>query len=557
MTAPTVMGQRDPSSHLRSAVGNAQTVPMTGAAGSGNGSSDSSWRAAVEEMRRLGRAHPQGVTVTESGRLIIGEDPERQTAVALVAQGAGAQGNVVNALTQRRRRYGSVRTFEVPGDALGALLVELQATGTPDYRGGGEDLVRLYIKPMLEEALQRDASDIHLAVGPETGLRFRIAGLLEPPRTDSLRTILPQDGRRLLESLVNAAVDVARQGAFAAFALTRQQFPDAFPKGLSEIRGQRLPASSDGSVLVMRLHVQRHRSSDIGSIGFAAHETWLLKRFCAMGQGMVVVSAPPNHGKTTTLHSCLLHQRVLTQDRGRIYTMEDPVEVEVPGITQISIGSHRDADGHAQGHSGRTVLEALLRADPNVIMVGEMREQAMARLALDAARTGVMIWSTLHTPDAASIIDRLRGWLDPWELRQPEVLRGLVAQRLLRQVCPHCRLPVEEALAAQAIDPGLGARALKLGGTPMTVRPGGCSYCRGAGHLGRRAVGEVIETDRDVLGLMAQGEMAQARRSLRERGHCGLMDHAVRLLRAGEIPPEDIERTIGLLPMPEALEGPA
>lgn len=340
---------------------------------------------------------------------------------------------------------------------------------------------------VLRAAAAAGASDIHCEP-KEDGLliRFRLDGKMCDHAT------LPVSQRDAF---------LARGKIFGGMDITERRLPQDGRALLTEqgrrfhLRASTLP-TVHGESLVIRLLDQTMPSQSFGQLGFAPAEAEALRTALAGPAGLIYLTGPTGSGKTTTLHAAL---QVFDPRERVIHTLEDPVEYEVRGIRQTEV---REKIGLSFAHS----LRALLRQDPDVILVGETRDAETAQLAFQAALTGHLVLSTLHTIDALAAVPRLRS-LGVEDFLLAATLRLVAAQRLVRLLCPECKAPHPETerLAAQN---GLAEAEF--------CRPVGCAVCHGRGFKGRLAIHEVIPT-REFLPLIAGGAPEEELRALRKK----------------------------------------
>lgn len=346
-----------------------------------------------------------------------------------------------------------------------------------------EDVVeRSWIPQLLDrvmrEGVQRGASDIHVEFFRTGGrVRYRIDGALVEwdqrldPRLqedliarvkvisdlDSTNRRRPQDGRTML-----------RIGAREV-----------------EFRVSTLPTVR-GEKAVLRVLDHAAQPLDIGKLGLDGADERCLRHTVLRSHGMVLVTGPTGSGKSTTLYSILQH---LNHPAANIITVEDPVEREIPGITQVPVRPSPDAELDL---SYAAVLRAMLRQDPNILMVGEIRDPETARIAVRAAITGHLVLSTVHTNDAPGTMTRLLDMgIEPYNIIG--ALRLVVAQRLVRRICPHCREPEEPSDEQLAM---AETRRPQVAGIRF-FRGRGCAHCNHTGYRGRIGLFEVMQiTDR-------------------------------------------------------------
>ncbi|MBT9283196.1 MAG: GspE/PulE family protein, partial [Hydrogenibacillus schlegelii] len=248
--------------------------------------------------------------------------------------------------------------------------------------------------------------------------------------------------------------------------------------------------------------------------------------------GMVLITGPTGSGKSTTLYALLDR---LNQEARNIITIEDPVEYEIEGINQVNVNPQA-------GLTFASGLRAILRQDPNIIMVGEIRDLETAEIAVRAALTGHLVLSTLHTNDAVGAVDRLRDMGIPSYLIAA-ALNGVVAQRLVRRVCPECRVrrrPTE--------DEALVLARYGYGDVDMLHRGSGCPTCGFTGYYGRLAVHEVFVLDERAKRMIAEGAEAQdILQHARARGMRRLIEDALEKVAAGETTLEEVFSEIGFV----------
>jgi general secretion pathway protein E len=340
---------------------------------------------------------------------------------------------------------------------------------------------------LLQYAFDQRASDIHLEPKREQGVvRFRIDGVLHqvyqvPPgvlnamisrikllgRMDVVEKRRPLDGR--IKTKVNSGTLAGRE---------------------VEIRLSTLPTAF-GEKLVARVFDPEVVVRGYGELGFSENEEKTWKQLIARPSGIILVTGPTGSGKTTTLYSTL---KVLATDEVNVSTVEDPIENIDPALNQMQVNPGIDL-GFADG------LRALMRQDPDVIMVGEIRDKVTADMAVNAALTGHLVFSTLHTNDASSSIARLTELGVPHYMVNATLI-GVLAQRLVRILCPHCKKPTDppdEALWAELVAPWRSPVPKQM------YKPVGCLECRRTGYLGRTGLIEMLVMTDAMRALIAQG----------------------------------------------------
>jgi len=346
------------------------------------------------------------------------------------------------------------------------------------------------IKTIISGALRNRASDIHLEPTPEgLRIRYRIDGILR-----DITTLPPDTSRKAIVALkVMCNMDIAESRRPQDGRIGENYASsDETELGL-DMRVSTLPCVG-GEKAVIRLLPQRNPFSGLQDLGFSPHKLELYKTWLQQPQGMIILTGPTGSGKTSTLYNSL--QAVATNNVN-VVTVEDPVEYVLPRITQTQVHE-------AAGMTFAAGLRAILRQDPDIIMVGEIRDSETAETAIRAALTGHLVLTTLHTNDAVSAIPRLRD-IGPDPSLVSDALLGVVAQRLVRKVCPHCAepyTPTETDLRKLGIEP-------KEANPSGWCRGRGCSKCFNSGYLGREAIVELLNVDDTVRQLIYQGTMLE------------------------------------------------
>ncbi len=372
-----------------------------------------------------------------------------------------------------------------------------------------DERTRALATALLEDALREKASDIHLDPGTEGyEVRFRIDGTL----VDTLP--LPTEPGLHLVRFFKTHADLD-----PAFALRPQDGRAALPieGGEVSVRVATGPGVS-GEKLALRLLPHALTRPPLDQLGLSTTDYEALTRALRDVRGMILISGPTGSGKTTTLYALV---RELSRAGRSVVTIEDPVEYVLDGVTQFQV-NERQGLTYAEGVKG------LLRLDPDVLMLGEMRDATSARAALDAADSGHVFLSTLHARDAAGTVSVLRhlGLADHEIAASVDLL---VAQRLVRQLCPACRRP-EPPTADEA-------QWLRLCGQLVpdkTWRAAGCEKCGGSGYRGRIGVFEIHrlrEADADLI--LAHADEHTLRRHLRGRGALSLLEDDLQKVAEG------------------------
>jgi MSHA biogenesis protein MshE len=389
------------------------------------------------------------------------------------------------------------------GDAVdfGELTASAGAEGAP--------VVRL-LQSLFEDATQVGASDIHIEP-KETSLQIRV-------RVDGVLQTQTQAEKRIGAALAQ------RIKLMAGLDISEKRLPQdgRFSVRLKDqtidVRLSTLP-STYGESVVMRLLSQQGGVRRLDSIGMPAAMLSRFKELLARTSGLILVTGPTGSGKTTALYAALAEVKT---DELKVITVEDPVEYRLPGITQVQVNDKIEL-------TFAKVLRATLRQDPDVILVGEMRDTETAEIGLRAAITGHLVLSTLHTRDAISTPFRLLDMGVP-PFMVATSLQAVIAQRLVRLNCDTCAEPYEPNAQEAAWLTNMIAT-----GEPFKPKRGrGCSACNGTGYSGRQGVYEMLEMDTVLTQAASRSDPAAFLSAARERmaGHT-LMHHALDLVRQG------------------------
>jgi len=324
---------------------------------------------------------------------------------------------------------------------------------------------------LWQYAFDQRASDIHLEPRREQGvIRFRIDGVLHPVYQMPMGVLNAMTARIKLLGRIDV---IEKRRPQDGRIKTRN------PRGEEvEMRLSTLPTAF-GEKMVMRIFDPDNAVKDLDALGFSAHDSGRWDGMVKRPHGIILVTGPTGSGKTTTLYSTL---KRLATESVNVCTVEDPIEMIEPAFNQTQVQPQLDL-GFAQG------LRALMRQDPDIIMVGEIRDLETADMAVQAALTGHLVFSTLHTNDAASAVTRLLELGTPAYLINACVI-GVLAQRLVRMLCRRCRVP-DTTASRDALDAIIAP--WKISGTYQPYQPVGCVDCRMTGFSGRQGLYELLE----------------------------------------------------------------
>lgn len=415
--------------------------------------------------------------------------------------------------------------------------------------------VEVYTMNLLKKALQKKVSDIHITyMGPYAQIYFRRMGLLQEDETFN-----GEEGEQLIRGIFQGTFAQAEK-SFTLFERYDGRIADRkfLPEGLFAVRLHSEPIQSPlrpepGVTLAMRLLYDATSATGpvhqrLASLGFTPEQQKLVDSFTERS-GLTIVSGPTGHGKTTVLKNIMeaLAQYVPSKN---YFSLEDPPEYTILGCKQLNVFTKAVTDMERE----RALLEALaglMRSDPDVILLGEIRYLEAARAAISAALTGHGVWSTVHANSAVGIIARLHEMGVPLEtICTDGVLSGLMYQRLMPILCPECKKPLVRH--PEAVSPELWER-LKAVYTHgeidnVYIRGDGCPHCDGLGLVGLKVAAEVIPaTDRELIRLLRGNKLWEARLHwIREMGGTTHVAHALARIASGEVDPVIAEERLGL-----------
>jgi general secretion pathway protein E len=374
----------------------------------------------------------------------------------------------------------------------------------------GAPVVRA-LNDLLERAVELRASDIHIEPF-RTGLviRMRVDGLL---RAIPAPNIPPQaliSRVKILAGLNIAERRLPQDGA-ARVRVSRAEL---------DVRVATMPTQHSESA-VIRLLPRDRGLLEMSKLGLAPRDESIMTRLLALPHGMIVVTGPTGSGKTTTLATML---SILNEPTRKILTIEDPVEYEIPGINQSQVKP-------SIGLTFATAMRSFVRQDPDVIMVGEIRDAETAHIAIHAALTGHLVLTTLHTETAAAAVPRLIDLgIEGFLLKS--TLRAVVAQRLVRVLCDRCKVP--HRLTAEDVEKDPRFAVIGFAAGEVVHEAGGCERCGGTGYRGRNGVFEILEMSDDVRKLVGpQTDSHTVDTAAMKGGMTTMLEDAVRKCRAG------------------------
>ena len=423
-------------------------------------------------------------------------------------------------------------------NVIASALEDIRDGGGLEAQGIASDAARLrelaeeapvidFVNAVFAEAIQKRASDVHVEPFEDRFfVRMRVDGILHTVRTAPRTSFDAVCSRIKLLSGMDIGERRLPQDGRQAVRISGQEI---------DLRVSALPASW-GESLVLRLLGKTSRIPELTELGLPAADAERLSRLVEQPNGIVLVTGPTGSGKTTTIYRLLTR---LNDGERKIVTVEDPVEFDLPGVVQV----------HVRSDIGLTFaagLRSILRQDPDVIMVGEIRDPETARIAIQAALTGHMVISTVHTNSGLAAIARLLD-LSVEEYLLADVMRGMVGQRLIRRLCPHCSKPADPIKAASydhAIPPAVRER---MGTGPHDWRePVGCSRCSRTGFQGRLGLYEIAPFTPAIASAVRRRAGEDELIALaREEGFITMFEDGVLKAAAGRTAMSEIYRVIG------------
>lgn len=391
--------------------------------------------------------------------------------------------------------------------------------GAEDVTEDDAPIIRM-VSTMLLEAFKLTASDIHIEP-METSLRIRY-------RVDGKLIEVDSHPKKLHPAIVARIKVMSGTMSIAEKRLPQDGRIQIRVAGKEvDLRVSSVP-SNHGESIVMRILDKSALLLGLPELGFFSDDQEEIAELIRMPDGIILVTGPTGSGKTTTLYGCL---NTINKPDRKIITVEDPVEYELPGINQVMVKTDI-------GMTFAAALRAMMRQAPNVIMLGEIRDEETAGIAIQAALTGHLVFSTLHTNDAPGSIARLVD-IGVKRFLIASAVRAILAQRLVRKLCPNCKLPAaltELEMRALNLDLRQVAESNIMG-------PKGCEMCRNLGYRGRMGIFELFKIDDEVRHLINEDLTSpQLRRRARELGMRTLREDGIRKVLAGITAPEEILR---------------
>ncbi|MCI8551570.1 MAG: type II/IV secretion system protein [Lawsonibacter sp.] len=446
----------------------------------------------------------------------------RRRVIPLIAASAA----VDRALQNLYSNQGAMRAIEdMQRDLLGSQYGGAADTAAlPQSMAVDEDeadaapAIRL-VNSIIDRACTEGASDIHMEPGEDSmTIRMRIDGILRP--------IIPVP-RELQNSVIS------RMKIMARMDIAQKQIPQDGRANVTvrqetlDLRISTLP-TIHGEKVVIRLLRKSPQLSSLEGIGLEGENR---DRFCRLvdraAEGVILMVGPTGSGKTSTLYAMIDR---LKSEEVNLVSLEDPVEYHIGGVCQVQINDKT-------GLTFASVLRSVLRQDPDIIAVGEIRDGETAEIAMRAAMTGHLVLSTVHTNNAVSSVDRLLDiGVEPYLIAG--AVKGIVSQRLVRRLCPHCRrpyVPAPEEQAALGMEPG----------EHQFYRGEGCGECFGTGYRGRTGVFEILEVTPAMRRAIHARSLKELERAMAAASFLPIMENCRRLILSGVTSAEEVQRVLG------------
>ncbi len=487
--------------------------------------------ARTEDAVTVAVSDPSRKLLEEAVRLNVGQEipifPDEEEAEAKqTSRKAAARFSLRRKGAERARFGGTVTMVYAPRKAVEALYVHYRkplATRFQQIIDAQKKVAPEILEEIFSDAIGLRASDIHFEPQEQTVVvRFRVDGVLHEAGR------IP---REYYEGVVNRVKIAANLHIDEHFAAQDGAIRYRTGTGTMDIRVSIVPIV-DGEKIVMRLLSEYVRTLTLTDLGFSEENRQTLERASRKPFGMILTTGPTGSGKSTTLYALL---KLRNHPDVNISTIEDPVEYKVPGINHIQV----NPETHLTFANG---LRALMRQDPNVILVGEIRDGETASIAVNAALTGHLLFSTLHANDAVTSVPRLLEMgVEPFLLAS--TLEVVIAQRLVRRICPHCRYSFSvEADEVSKLFPNAGKFFPKKGAL-LLYRGKGCESCGGIGYSGRIAIHELLTVTGEVENLIvARASSAEIQTEARKQGMQSLFEDGLEKVKTGVTTLEELLR---------------
>jgi type IV pilus assembly protein PilB len=446
-------------------------------------------------------------------KVVIGSAPEIRKAIEIIYHGSDVEEQRLRELVQTEGDR-----FEADADEKVESILEETADGdsTSEEAAGKAPVIR-FVDLLLSQAVKSRASDVHIEPQEKSMMiRMRIDGILRdmvPPARNMQGAVLARI--KILSNLNIAERRLPQDGRLKIKTATRD----------IDVRVSTLPTIY-GEKIVMRILDAASASHDVNKLGVEPQLLNVLKNALNQPHGIMIVTGPTGSGKSTTLYACLNHLKDPTIN---ITTVEDPVEYRLGGINQVQVKPEIDL-------TFASCLRSILRQDPDVVLIGEIRDKETVEIAIKASLTGHLVLSTFHTNDAPSAITRLLNMeIEPYLLSSSVNL--IIAQRLVRRICEKCKEPTtisDQVLKRLRVDPAKLKNATLCHGK-------GCQTCGNTGYKGRLPIFEFLVMDTELRELVtAKAPESQLRAASRKKGYGGLLESGVLKMLSGLTTAEEV-----------------
>lgn len=493
------------------------------------------------------------IRVLSSGGAFQASDEEKKMLCLLsdgrllIAEGLELNAHVLSYRARLEKMRQTYRTVFTSIDTISRVYRLAQSDWMFEQadRHQEQTAMQVVAKELLNKACRMRASDVHLRVKKScTEIYYRIHNDLVKVCTH------PREyGERLLATLYGAMTSVSDN----SYKPTERQDAsisdrDKLPPQLYGVRIATAPAS-EGPVMVLRLlYNDAGDNIDLRPLGFTETQAAMLQQLKEQPIGINIISGPTGSGKSTTLQRVLLGEILEAEGKLHVITVEDPVEYPIDGAVQTSVTNASTEEERSRMFSA--AIANAMRLDPDTIMIGEVRDRASAQNALRAAMTGHQVWTTVHANSAVAIVDRLVDLGLPMSLvADHTVVTGLISQRLVKVLCPHCKkrlIDHRDAIPESAMARFKQAVGGAIGN--VCIVGDGCEHCNRNGTVGRTVIAEVILPDEQFFRLIRAGEKAAAVQYwLCELGGKSIREDAIEKVAASIIDPRMAEKVVGHL----------
>lgn len=465
------------------------------------------------------------------GRLLLAEDASTET--------VHYWRSLIRILDLTHANY---KTEKVKSDVIRQFyLDDAIAQNKKDSSETQQDIARIFV-----QAVAQNTSDVHIIYGDELNPRieFRINGdlFLYGNYTES---VIQSYATTIYQTMcdISGATYNPKEGQDARISDKR-----FIPESIQGIRVGTIPTSHGSAMTCRLLYKETVNGTSRLELGFTKQQNKDLSFICADGNGLVIIGGPTNSGKSTTLKQELNALYVSSNGTRRIITIEDPPEYPIVGALQSPVPSADSEDERTKMFHGS--IRASLRNDPDIIMVGEIRDHPSAELTFNAAITGHQVFTTLHVNNAFQIPDRLINIGIREDLVfDPDLVKGLCCQRLVKVLCPYCKFHLTEKhlhwfneLQLETI-----ANLDWLTNKIYLRNPVGCDFCKSRGTISRTLVTEVVRTDRKLLNLLRDRNVIEALIYWRSKGGIRMVEHALLKIYEGSLDPFETAQIVGKL----------